>query len=89
MSNVSDSESDIHPIGLRKRHPWQPDGMSLVSDDVDLLDVDDGLEEEEDDDCGCPLPSTPEDNNFLEAEVIYRHANYSHMHISHNNFAYR
>lgn len=51
---------------LRKRNPWN----SLVSDSIDLLaDVDELDDEEEDDGIGCPLPSTPEDNQLLEAEV--------------------
>lgn len=49
---------------LRKRNPWN----SLVSDSIDLL-VDELDDEEEDDGIGCPLPSTPEDNQLLEAEV--------------------
>lgn len=52
---------------LRKRNPWN----SLVSDSIDLLDdVDELDDEEEEDGVGCPLPSTPEDNQLLEAEVI-------------------
>lgn len=51
---------------LRKRNPWN----SLVSDSIDLLaDVDELDDEEEEDGVGCPLPSTPEDNQLLEAEV--------------------
>lgn len=52
-------------ILLRKRHVWNPDEMSLGSNELDMLD-DDLVEEEE---AGCPLPSTPEDNELLEAEV--------------------
>lgn len=52
---------------LRKRNPWN----SLVSDSIDLLaDVDELDDEEEEDGVGCPLPSTPEDNQLLEAEVF-------------------
>lgn len=51
---------------LRRRNPWN----SLVSDSIDLLaDVDELDDEEEEDGVGCPLPSTPEDNQLLEAEV--------------------
>lgn len=51
---------------LRKRNPWN----SIVSDSIDLLaDVDELDDEEEEDGVGCPLPSTPEDNQLLEAEV--------------------
>lgn len=54
---------------LRKRRPWNPDG-SLVSGDIDLLGDVDGLDDEEEEDgVGCPLPSTPEDNQLLEAEM--------------------
>lgn len=53
-------------ITLRKRHPWN----CLVSEGIDLLaDVDALDDEEEEDGVGCPLPSTPEDNQLLEAEV--------------------
>lgn len=54
-------------ILLRKRHVWNLDEDSLASADIDLLD--DDLVEEEEDAAGCPLPSTPEDNQLLEAEV--------------------
>lgn len=66
---------------LRKRNPWN----SLVSDSIDLLaDVDELDYEEEEDGVGCPLPSTPEDNQLLEAEVcnfiiflhLFIHKNY-------------
>lgn len=67
-----DSELDLNileEMRIRKRRPWNPDG-SLVSGEIDLLDDDDVIDEEEED-CvgGCPLPSTPEDNQLLEAEV--------------------
>lgn len=59
---------------LRKRRAWNPEEDSLASadDDIDLLDMgddDDDLGEEEEDGAGCPLPSTPEDNQLLEAEM--------------------
>lgn len=61
--NSFDLDDDI---GLRKRRIWNPDTDSLGSDqDIDLLDDDDL----DDDEGGCPLPSTPEDNQLLEAEV--------------------
>lgn len=70
-SGDGDSDSNVkilEDMSLRKRRPWNPDG-SLVSGEIDLLDDDDGLDEEEEDGVGCPLPSTPEDNQLLEAEV--------------------
>lgn len=64
-STVSDNGSAIESV-LRKRNPWN----SLVTDSIDLLaDVDELDDEEEEDGVGCPLPSTPEDNQLLEAEV--------------------
>lgn len=66
-----DSELDLkilEEMRIRKRRPWNPDG-SLVSGEIDLLDDDDVIDEEEEDNIGCPLPSTPEDNQLLEAEV--------------------
>lgn len=71
MSELSENS----PLGLfsdddnilRKRNPW-----TLVSDGIDLLADVDALDDEEEDgwmSAGCPLPSTPEDNQLLEAEV--------------------
>jgi hypothetical protein len=60
QSNIEDDE-----MHLRKR---------FRDDQIDPLDQDelsDGLSEEEDIP-GCPLPSTPEDNQLLEAEVSFR-----------------
>ncbi|KRK04065.1 adiponectin receptor protein isoform X2 [Drosophila yakuba] len=51
---------------LRKRRGWGPED-SLSPNDLDLLEYDDELGEE--DDAGCPLPSTPEDTQLIEAEV--------------------
>lgn len=77
MSHSSDADSCdreqslkniLEDISLRKRRPWNPDGDSIVSGDIDLLGDVDGLDEEEEG-VGCPLPSTPEDNQLLEAEV--------------------
>lgn len=51
---------------LRKRRGWGHDD-SLSANDLDLLEDDDVLAEE--DDAGCPLPSTPEDTQLIEAEV--------------------
>lgn len=70
--SLDDQLNDINlgldpDILLRKRHVWNPDEDSLVSADIDLLD--DDIVEEEEDAAGCPLPSTPEDNQLLEAEV--------------------
>ncbi|XP_067616576.1 adiponectin receptor protein [Eurosta solidaginis] len=51
---------------LRKRRGWGPED-SLSANDLDLLEYDDELVEE--DDPGCPLPSTPEDTQLIEAEM--------------------
>ncbi|XP_054725973.1 adiponectin receptor protein [Anastrepha obliqua] len=51
---------------LRKRRGWGPED-SLSTNDLDLLEYDDELVEE--DDAGCPLPSTPEDTQLIEAEM--------------------
>ncbi|KAH8346520.1 hypothetical protein KR084_002141 [Drosophila pseudotakahashii] len=51
---------------LRKRRGWGPED-SLNPNDLDLLEYDDELGEE--DDAGCPLPSTPEDTQLIEAEM--------------------
>lgn len=64
--SATDENVNLSDSNLRKRHPWN----SLVSDGIDLLaDVDELDDEEEEDGVGCPLPSTPEDNQLLEAEV--------------------
>lgn len=63
---IAADQSSIADTVLRRRNPWN----SLVSDSIDLLaDVDELDDEEEEDGVGCPLPSTPEDNQLLEAEV--------------------
>ncbi|EDX13944.1 GD18448 [Drosophila simulans] len=59
---------------LRKRRGWGPED-SLSPNDLDILEYDDELVEE--DDAGCPLPSTREDTQLIEAmqtqpEVIVR-----------------
>lgn len=67
-SATTDDHGSSNPeSALRRRNPWN----SLVADGIDLLaDVDDELDDEEEEDgVGCPLPSTPEDNQLLEAEV--------------------
>lgn len=67
VSDISLCEDLDVDVGLRKRRIWNSDVDSLTSaTDIDLLDDDEILEEEE---AGCPLPSTPEDNQLLEAEV--------------------
>ncbi|XP_017774505.1 PREDICTED: adiponectin receptor protein isoform X2 [Nicrophorus vespilloides] len=73
MSYYSDAEDSIqslndHDIGLRKRKAWDPDTESITSEIKDLLEEDvNSLVEE---DCvGCPLPSTPEDENILDSEM--------------------
>ncbi|KAI8044696.1 hypothetical protein M5D96_000867 [Drosophila gunungcola] len=67
----SGSEEDIFEqvqMILRKRRGWGPED-SLSANDLDLLGYDDELAEE--DDAGCPLPSTPEDTQLIEAEVSW------------------
>lgn len=63
--NVNTDENSVGAT-LRKRMPWN----SIVSDGIDLLADVDELDDEEEDQIGCPLPSTPEDNQLLEAEVF-------------------
>ncbi|KAM7360256.1 adiponectin receptor isoform 1-T2 [Cochliomyia hominivorax] len=58
--------SDDVKMILRKRRGWGHDD-SLCTNDLDLLEDDDVLAEE--DDAGCPLPSTPEDTQLIEAEM--------------------
>lgn len=54
---------------LRKRQIWHPEEDTMPSEIKDLLD-DDGVSlAEEEDGAGCPLPSTPEDQLLLDAEV--------------------
>lgn len=66
LSAAGDDPGSPSETILRKRNPWN----SIVSDSIDLLaDVDELDDEEEEDGVGCPLPSTPEDNQLLEAEV--------------------
>ncbi|KAF2882818.1 hypothetical protein ILUMI_23330 [Ignelater luminosus] len=78
MSHYSDAENSVDSFDdlptdagdsiLRKRRVWDPDNESITSEIKDLLDEDvNSLVEE---DCiGCPLPSTPEDENILETEM--------------------
>lgn len=49
--------------GLRRRQGWDPDAVSLASQ---MDELDEVLAEEEE---GCPLPSTPEDQHLLDAEM--------------------
>lgn len=60
---------------IRKRRAWHLDTDSLasvISQELDLLDLDVDVDEEEEfDGAGCPLPSTPEDTHLLEAEVTF------------------
>jgi adiponectin receptor len=51
-------------VTTRDESPSNLDRLNFVDDDMS-----DALSEEEDN--GCPLPSTPEDNQLLEAEVIF------------------
>lgn len=65
-TSTTDDHMSSNETALRRRNPWN----SLVADGIDLLaDVDELDDEEEEDGAGCPLPSTPEDNQLLEAEV--------------------
>lgn len=70
MSHYSDAEDSvvITDMGIRKRKAWDPDAESITSEIKELLDDDvNSLVEE---DCvGCPLPSTPEDENILDSEM--------------------
>lgn len=70
-SATTDDHGSSNESALRRRIPWN----SLVAEGIDLLaDVDDDLDDEEEEDgVGCPLPSTPEDNQLLEAEVNLIH----------------
>lgn len=58
---------------LRKRFPrdQSPD------DSLEAGDLSDGLSDDEDVP-GCPLPSTPEDNDLLEAEVSLNFIKFRH-----------
>lgn len=63
---TNDLLGSIDESALRRRNPWN----SLVANSIDLLaDVDELDDDEGEDGVGCPLPSTPEDNQLLEAEV--------------------
>lgn len=70
QSHYSDAEDSFaeSDVGLRKRKIWDPDSESIASEIKDLLEDDvNSLVEE---DCiGCPLPSTPEDENVLDSEI--------------------
>lgn len=70
MSHYSDAEDsiDIADLGLRKRRIWDPETESITSEIKELLEEDvNSLVEE---DCiGCPLPSTPEDENLLDSDM--------------------
>lgn len=59
-----DDDGILPESGVRKRHAWNytvADSIDLLADVAELEDEEDGV--------GCPLPSTPEDNQLLEAEV--------------------
>ncbi|XP_034485604.1 adiponectin receptor protein isoform X1 [Drosophila innubila] len=68
----ADDEQDIFEqvtMILRKRRGWgAADSLSQNGLDLDLLEDDDD-ELVEEDDAGCPLPSTPEDTQLIEAEM--------------------
>lgn len=66
----SDEDDDIFDevkMILRKRRAWDH-ADALSANDLDLLGDDDVLAEDEDE-AGCPLPSTPEDTQLIEAEM--------------------
>lgn len=51
---------------LRKRRGWE----NIINPEFEMPVVDsDDDELEEEDEAGCPLPSTPEDTQLIEAEV--------------------
>lgn len=54
-----------------RRRIRDPSPNSDVDSDLDPADLSDGMSEEEDNGAGCPLPSTPEDAELLEAEVNF------------------
>ncbi|CAH2055893.1 unnamed protein product, partial [Iphiclides podalirius] len=61
-----DSDTGSHSAssdGLRHRQGWDPEAESLASQ---MDELDEVLAEEEE---GCPLPSTPEDQHLLDAEM--------------------
>ncbi len=67
ISSIETHQNDEDEINVRKR-------VTRDSSPIDRLQLDEGelsdaLSEEEEDVPGCPLPSTPEDNELLEAEV--------------------
>lgn len=65
LDNVHSIGLDEPEIYLRKRiRDTSPD------DSLEAGDLSDGLSDDEDVP-GCPLPSTPEDNELLEAEVWF------------------
>lgn len=67
--NSLDDESN-----LRRRIPWS-DRISFNSDIPGLHEVKELLDDDdtsclaEEDDTGCPLPSTPEDDRLMDCEV--------------------
>ncbi|EDV91361.1 adiponectin receptor protein isoform X1 [Drosophila grimshawi] len=69
--NYDDDEDIFEQVTmiLRKRRGWgAQDSLSHNELDLDLLEDDDD-ELVEEDDVGCPLPSTPEDTQLIEAEM--------------------
>jgi hypothetical protein len=59
------TDNDFGETELRRRFDRSPDSLSDGAGDLS-----DGLSDDEDV-LGCPLPSTPEDNDLLEAEVSF------------------
>nr|XP_023021565.1 adiponectin receptor protein-like [Leptinotarsa decemlineata] len=73
MSHYSDAEdsTDVQDIEtvLRKRKIWDPETESITSEIKELLEEDVNSLLVEEDCVGCPLPSTPEDENILDSEM--------------------
>ncbi|XP_065169961.1 adiponectin receptor protein isoform X2 [Atheta coriaria] len=62
------TEASVMDNILRKRKIWDPETESIASEIKELLDEDANLLGEEEE-VGCPLPSTPEDENLLQSEM--------------------
>ena len=70
-------KNNVEENNLRHRVPWS-ERISLNNSIPGFHEVKELLEEddssslaEEEDGVGCPLPSTPEDDHFLDCEVLY------------------
>lgn len=68
ITSLETNQNDDDEMHIRKR-------ITRDSSPIDRLNFEDEMSDalsEEEEDFGCPLPSTPEDNQLLEAEVILR-----------------